>query len=1608
MKNRSKDLFKTCAIAVTLLMAILPIMQPLVAFAQAFTSISMYQDFTSISIGTTSQFSAEALDENSVPLPIQPVFTWTSSDPSIASIDANGLATGIAVGDVVITATGTDTLGNTISAAVALNVAVPVLASVAMTPTDFSIANGNTVQLTAVGFDQNGIALATQPTFTFTSGDTTVATIDANGLATGVSVGGPIVITATTGIFSTTSNLTITAPLPVLTSLTVSPATATIHNLDTLQLSATPLDQTGAPFIGATVTWSSSNSATATVDTNGLVSGLSTLGLATITATATDGINTVTATSVITVADPAYTAAQVAVHNVRTDCWMIISNNVYNLTNFISSHPGGANAIVSRCGIDGTVAFNNIGHSPAADALLATYLIGTLTTSPVLTSITVTPATASIDSGATQQLTASPLDGTGATFVGATVTWSSSDSTIAAVDANGLVTGQPTIGTVTITATATSGAVSVTGTSSITVNTPAPVLTSISITPDTVTIDAGTTQQFTAVGVDQFGSPFTTPITFTWNSSNQAIATVDQTGLATGVAAGGPVTITATSGTISGTANLAVAAAGSISISAIPDPSTSLTAISGTSSGIDLANPASTVMISLLDTTSGLFWDGTVWSSSGIFFTPPTTINSPLAGDWSFDVAFGLGAVTFTNGDIYQVDAQAANSLGNTVIAPAATFTFATPALTSIAVTPATASIVAGTTQQFVAQALDQAGAPLAIQPTFAWTSNDTATASINGSTGLATGVAAGGPVTITATSGTISGTASLTVTAAPLVLTSITVSPTTSSIAVGHTQQFTAVGLDQNGITLATQPTFSWTSNNAAVTSVNGSTGLATGVAAGGPATITATSGTISGTASLTVTANSQPTVTAIPAQTVQVGSTLTFTVSATDPDNDPLVYGLDSAAPAGATIGSLNGAFSWTPTATGTFTFNISVFDGFHASAVMAPVTITVTASTSAPVLTAISITPSNASIDINATQQFSAIGLDQNNATLAVQPTFSWSDSNTSIATISATGLATAVKAGGPITITATSGSISKTASLTVLAVKASPAQGNYTDVVNVTLTAIGADKIMYTTDGTTPTCTVGTTYNTPFKLIKTTAVKAVACTASVASPVQTFNYNIALDVNPDQNHMKEFMDDKILETEGTDSHNTANITSHEDIKFTMHDTNGDSTVDMPSGTVISRIDGSRFDATLLDSHIVGAGTMSGFSDSHTTVAGALHWGIANVGLQFSQPVRLSIFVGNSFNGQTLNIMRSIDGQSNWTNDGLSASTCVVANGLCSFTATKASYYTADYTASSGSTGIIYGGGGGGGYSGNASNSAVNSSLTIDKTQYGSISQSFADNSKLSTSIPTGAVQNKMTFTISQGTLNSATMPKASAHATLVGNKTFIVTAKNDDSSTLGSLTMDAVFNLSLPSMPADMTNTGLYYWSDSQNMWALLTSVVANSNDYHQLTFNTNLLTTFAVFNIAGRPTGINVANGSEAVAPTTTTPSQQVLGVKVYANGTLLRDKETGRIYVVTNGMKHHILNMAELRKYAGYKIINVDMETLNQYSDTDNGTVATTTTLPNGSLLRDITTYKIYLLTNGQIQYVSNLAALKKLSGHKTYKVSSDTIAQYSETENSL
>ena len=123
-----------------------------------------------------------------------------------------------------------------------------------------------------------------------------------------------------------------------------------------------------------------------------------------------------------------------------------------------------------------------------------------------------------------------------------------------------------------------------------------------------------------------------------------------------------------------------------------------------------------------------------------------------------------------------------------------------------------------------------------------------------------------------------------------------------------------------------------------------------------------------------------------------------------------------------------------TFTPTSATSFTGNLTITDSAQGS----PHTVMLsgTGTNGAPTLVSIAVTPATATIGVNATQQFTATGTFSDNTTKDVTAQSTWTSSAPATATVGiATGLATGVAAGGPVTITATDGTVKGTAQLTV---------------------------------------------------------------------------------------------------------------------------------------------------------------------------------------------------------------------------------------------------------------------------------------------------------------------------------------------------------------------------------------------------------------------------------------------------------------------------------------------------------------------------------------------------------------------------------------------
>ena len=430
-------------------------------------SVAVSPDAATLIPGHSVQLAATPLDAEGNPLAGR-VVTWSSSNPAIASVDATGLVTAHAAGPVTISATSEGKTGTA-----AITVSSVAVASVEVTPAATTIeANGDTVRLTAVARDADGNILTDRIT-TWTSSDAAAATVDANGLVTGVAPGGADVSVTIEGISDTA---TITVVPPAVASVQVTPATATMEAGMGLALTATLRDARGNTLTGRPVLWTSSDEAVAVVESDdGEVSGVAP-GTATITATS-EGQS---GTAAITVVPPAVASVEVTPATAST----VVGSTVQ-----LTATPKSANgtplpdrpvtwasnntlvATVDAAGLVTGVGQGTATISATSEGKTGTSLIG-VGVVPVA-SVEVTPSTASVTEGGTVQLTATPKDANGNPLSGRTVAWTRSDPAVGWVDANGLMLGLFP-GSVTITATVEGQS----GTSLVTV-TPAPAGTPV-------------------------------------------------------------------------------------------------------------------------------------------------------------------------------------------------------------------------------------------------------------------------------------------------------------------------------------------------------------------------------------------------------------------------------------------------------------------------------------------------------------------------------------------------------------------------------------------------------------------------------------------------------------------------------------------------------------------------------------------------------------------------------------------------------------------------------------------------------------------------------------------------------------------------------------------------------------------------------------------------------------------------------------------------------------------------------------------------------------------------------------------------------------------------
>lgn len=842
----------------------------------------------------------------------------------------------------------------------------------------------------------------------------------------------------------------------------------------TLQATGFYSDGTTKNLSGAAA-WATSDNTRATVSPGGLVTAL---GVGEVEVRALkDGV---TGTFALTI-----TAAQVTGLDVRPAQLSVPRGTVQQLTatahlsdattQSVTSLVTWSSSDVTRATIDAAGRLTALEAGPveitASLMGMAMATASVTVTDAVLRTLEVTPAAATLPLGTTRQLavTGRFSDGTMGDL-SARATWRSGTPAVATVSSSGLVS---TVGLGLSVVTATVDGIS----AGASITTVAAQLQAVQLAPQGLALAVGLSRDFTATGLFTDGSTQDLTDLLTWSTSDVALATVSNVPGSVGrlrALGEGTVMLTATNGTISGTATVTLSPALLVSIQLTPLTSsvakgltqqltargtfsdgssrdvTSVVAWSSSNSALATVSAAGLVTSLAEGSVTLTASSGAASATATVTVTPSTlqrvdvtapagsfakgrtqqlTATGTLSDGSTRDLT---GSVTWApaSGAVVRV---ASTGVATAVTEGTATVTATMGALSgtlpltvtaaevdSVFITPAAPSVPLGQTRALTANARFSDGTSQVIASGVVWSSATPAIATVNG-TGLVSTVAQG-VTRITATSGSLSGFTDVTVSAP--VLQRVDVTAASSSVAKGRTLQLTATGTLSDGTTQDLTATASWAPTSGTVLRV-ASGGVLTALSEG-TATVSATFAGLGGTLSITVTAPVLESVVVTPAApSIPLGLTRALAASGvySDGSSQPLSTGVTWASSVG-TVATVDAAGVVTSVSQGSTRVTAS-FGGFSGGADVAVV---------APVVVALAVTPNPVVVDKGQTQQLMVDGTLSDGSHADVTASVSWTSSPAGRVSVSATGLLTGVTSGAA-TVQATTGTVSGTANVTV---------------------------------------------------------------------------------------------------------------------------------------------------------------------------------------------------------------------------------------------------------------------------------------------------------------------------------------------------------------------------------------------------------------------------------------------------------------------------------------------------------------------------------------------------------------------------------------------
>jgi len=445
----------------------------------AITPITSASDPTKLAMGTSRRYKAAATLANGSTLNVTGLATWQSNNPSIATVSAGLVAAASTVSTttpVTISATY-----NGVPGSINLDVTNATVTSITVTPIAPTIPAGVQQQFVATATFSDGTTQDVSLNATWGSSNTSVATVNAVGVAFAVSSSTtPVSISAGFGGHTGTAQLTVDTA--TLQSIAVTPAQTTLAPASTIDYQAVGHYSDGStPYISSLVTWASTNSSVVSIVPGGIATGQS-AGTANITAT----YQSVTSNSagVLVTSSP---LKSIAITPSAATTYEDVSLQFTAIGTFANPSVPPQDLTTNVTWASSQPSFATIGNAPGQPGLTTgvapgqtsiTAVFAGIVSNPAATlavsnatlvSIAVTPSNPTVTHGNAQQFTATGTFSDSSTIIlTGQVTWTSSVATVATINSSGSAsTVSP--GTTVITATFIQNGVTVTGMTNLTV-----------------------------------------------------------------------------------------------------------------------------------------------------------------------------------------------------------------------------------------------------------------------------------------------------------------------------------------------------------------------------------------------------------------------------------------------------------------------------------------------------------------------------------------------------------------------------------------------------------------------------------------------------------------------------------------------------------------------------------------------------------------------------------------------------------------------------------------------------------------------------------------------------------------------------------------------------------------------------------------------------------------------------------------------------------------------------------------------------------------------------------------------------------------------------------